>query len=91
MLNGTHTAGLASKVADTLSKAGYHKGTVTNAPGAVHATTVVGYARGGKAAAQDVARAINVDPTAVTALDAATAAVAPGAQVVVTVGSDRQQ
>ncbi|MGI8557155.1 MAG: LytR C-terminal domain-containing protein, partial [Solirubrobacteraceae bacterium] len=91
VLNGTRTAGLAGKVADTLVKGGYHRGAVGNAPTQAHTTTLVGYARGGKAAAQGVARAINIDPAAVTALDPATAARAPGAQVVVTVGSDRQQ
>jgi hypothetical protein len=89
VLNGTTVAGLAANVADKVAKAGYKKGTVTNAPDQQRAATQVYYVPGQKAAALQVARAIDVGKDAVVPIDDVTSATAGDASVVVVVGSDQ--
>jgi hypothetical protein len=90
VLNGTTVAGLAANVADKVAKAGYKKGTVTNAPDQQRAATQVYYEPGQKAAALQVARTIDVGKDAVVPIDDVTSATAGSdASVVVVVGSDQ--
>ncbi len=93
VLNGSGVARLAYRISLKLTNGGYRKANVTvgNAPTTQNATTTVAYASGQQAAAQAVATKIGADPTAVTPLDAATAAANPNAAVVVTVGTDLKQ
>jgi hypothetical protein len=96
VLNGTTTLGLASKVASTLTGAGFLQGPVTNASDQQRSVTVVSYFGGHEAEAQEVAKTLDVPADAVQPIDADTeAACAQGATcaatVVVTVGADRQQ
>ncbi|MCX6387033.1 MAG: LytR C-terminal domain-containing protein, partial [Solirubrobacterales bacterium] len=88
VLNGTTTPGLAAEVADQIEKAGFARGITTNAADQQRAGTTVVYAKGFKAAAQQVAKIIGV--ASIAPIDASTQAIAgPGASVVVTVGADR--
>jgi len=96
VLNGTATAGLANTVMTTLTDDGFVKGPVTNASDQGRSVTVVSYYSGNEAAAQEVAQALGISSDAVGPIDADTeTACAQGsgactAQVVVTVGADRQ-
>jgi hypothetical protein len=89
VLNGTTFAGLAKGVADKVSNGGFKRGEVRNALDATRAATIVEYTPGNKAAALEVARTIDVGTDAVVAAQAGTQALAPSAQVIVTVGADQ--
>ena len=94
VLNGTSTNQLAHDVSQKLAGDGYKVGTPATANDQTHATTIVGYRPGDKAAAEIVAKSLGLPPTAVSAVDQPSLQVAcPGAgtcaaQVVVTVGAD---
>jgi hypothetical protein len=90
VLNGTTISGLAADVADNLVRAGFKKGSVTNATNQQSVETVVDYTPGYKRAAQEVAKVLGVSK--VQSIDADTQAVAGAdAMVVVVVGADRTQ
>lgn len=95
VLNGTTTAGLASRVAATLTGNGFRQGPVTNASDQQRSVTVVSYFGGHEAEAREVAKTLNVPSDAVQPIDPDTeAACAQGGActvpVVVTVGADLQ-
>ena len=102
VLNGTTFAGLASGVADKISQGGFTRGDVRNAIDNTRAATIVEYTEGNRPAALEVAeqlaservaredaKTIDVGADAVQAVSAGTRALAPTAQVIVTVGSDQ--
>jgi hypothetical protein len=90
VLNGTTTPGLARGVANRLSNAKFKTGNVTNAADQGHSATLVQYAPAHKKEALEVAKAIDVKPDAVTALDPGARSLAgTDAIVVVTVGQDQ--
>ena len=95
VLNGTHTGHLASGAMATLTKLGYRKGAVADAPSQGHSTTFVGYTTGNRAAAVEVAADIGVSAVHVHPVDglSLTDARAGGAapQVVLTLGSNYVQ
>lgn len=90
VLNGTDTAGIAATAAAGLGKAGFSDATTGNlSDGIVHPTSIVYYASGNKAEAQEVAKEL-----AVTDVKPATDAVlAKGGSVpvIVVLGADFQQ
>lgn len=94
VLNGTATAGLAGRVSQKLAAGSYKPGTVATAADQTRTSTEVGYMPGHKREALAVARALNLGPASVQAVDQSTQAVAcpsPSActaDVVVTVGTD---
>lgn len=95
VLNGTPTAGLASTIAAQLTADGFQQGAVENASDANRTATVVEYRDGAKAAAEEVARALNLPPDSVMQILPQTEQVACSstpctATVVVTVGADKQ-
>jgi hypothetical protein len=93
VLNGTSSAGLAATILSKLTGDGYKKGTAANAANATQPTTLVSYLNGQKAAALQVAKSLNLSPTAVQPITSSTQSIAcPQAScnvaVVVTVGQD---
>ena len=94
VLNGTSTNGLAGRISQTLSGAGYKQGKIATAADQTRTATVVAYLPGHRSAALEVARTLKLGPASVHAADSSTIAVAcppPGAcadDVIVTVGSD---
>lgn len=96
VLNGTSTAGLASQIGDELAADGFTRGPVENASSTDRTVTVVSYRQGAERQAADVARALNLPADAVVPIDVDTETAACvntspcTAQVVVTVGADKQ-
>lgn len=98
VLNGTDQQGLAGRVMQRLTAAGYHEGTKTNASDQTHTTTIVAYmAPADRRDAVAVARSLNLSASAVQPVDPTTkATVCPPAQactsaVVVIVGQNLAQ
>jgi hypothetical protein len=88
VLNGTETAGLAHAVSNSLRQNGYVKAKALNGrPAGANQVSVVEYARGDRAEAEGVARAISV--TQVQPLEPATASLSGPAMVAVIVGLDK--
>ncbi len=104
VLNGTPITGLATDVLNVLANGGYKSGVAANAAVQTQTASVVGYLPGNQVAADNVAKALGLRPSAVQpASQAAVVACAQGtstttstasttcpANVVVTVGSDLQ-
>jgi hypothetical protein len=94
VLNGTASNGLAHRVAQKLTEAGYKQGMVETAPEQTHTSTIVGYLPGFRRDAQAVAASLKLSASAIQPIDQNTQAVAcpPPAScatnVVVTVGAD---
>lgn len=94
VLNGTASNGLAHRVAQKLTGAGYKEGTVETAPEQTHTSTIVAYLPGSRRDAQAVASSLKLPASAIQPIDQNTQAVAcpPPAScatnVVVTVGAD---
>lgn len=98
VLNGTDQQGLAGRVMQGLTTAGYHEGTKTNASDQTHTSTIVAYMTSAdRRDAVAVANSLKLSPSAVQLVDPTTkATVCPPAQpctsqVVVTVGTDLSQ
>jgi cytoskeletal protein RodZ len=90
VLNGTTVPGLARGVANRLQNAKYKIGNVTNAATQDRSATLVEYAQGHRAEADQVAKAIDVGSDAIQPLSAGSKTIAGDtATVVVTVGSDQ--
>ena len=87
VLNGTTIAGLAAKVGEDASAAGFTLGTVTNAARTDQGRSQVLYSQGQRQAADLVADRLGVRSTG--AVDTLTAELAGSFDVVVLVGSDR--
>lgn len=85
VLNGSSQASLENKLADTISAAGFTQ--VRTGTGVPTDDSLVLYAERQQREAKVVARELNIDKT--KALDRATGAVAPDADVVVVAGEDR--
>ncbi len=94
VLNGTATAGLASRIATKLEGHGYSVGTTTNAVNQTTTTSVVAYTPGQRTAALEVAqslglRSATVQPISTSTQDVACPPPSPCANtVVVTAGAD---
>jgi len=65
VLNGTVVTGLAADVAKVLARAGYKKGSITNAPTQTESTTIVYFRPGYKADAQHVAKQLKLSSSRV--------------------------
>jgi hypothetical protein len=95
VLNGTHTAQLATNVSATLVTKGFRKGAVADAPSQTHTSTIVGYTPGNRAAAVEVAADLSISSSHVQPADSASTAVADAhhakPKVIVTLGSDFSQ
>ena len=95
VLNGTHTAQLATSVSATLVTKGFRKGAVADAPSQTHSSTIVGYTPGNRAAAVEVAADLSLSSSHVQPADSASTAVADAhhakPKVIVTLGSDFSQ
>jgi hypothetical protein len=90
VLNGTTVPGLARGVANRLQNAKYKIGNVTNAATQDRSQTLVEFAPGHRAEADQVAKAIDVGSDAIQPLSAGSKTIAGDtATVVVTVGSDQ--
>lgn len=90
VLNGTTTPGLAANISDQLQRGGFKRGSVTNAADQQRPETLVNYAPGFKRAADEIAQLLKLK--AAQPIDPGTQAIAgTNAQVVVTVGTDRNQ
>ena len=88
MLNGTTFTGLAGRLADEVAGDGYQRGvTETNTRDQTIEQSVVYYADGYRNSARAIARLLSIDQA--EPLDSETAAVAPGANVVVLAGADQ--
>jgi hypothetical protein len=94
VLNGTATNGLAGRISNQLTSAGYKQGRVATASDQTRTATIVAYMTGHKADALAVAKSLKLGPASVQPVDPATQAVACPvstqctSQVVVTVGTD---
>jgi hypothetical protein len=95
VLNGTHTAGLATSVSATLVNKGFRKGAIADAPVQTDTSTIVGYTPGNRAAAVEVAADLSLSSSQVQPADSASTAVADThharSKVIVTLGSDFSQ
>jgi hypothetical protein len=90
VLNGTTVPGLARGVANRLQEAKHKIGNVTNAATQDRSATLVEYAPGHRAEADQVAKAIDVKSDSIQPLSDGSKTIAgDGATVVVTVGSDQ--
>ncbi len=88
VLNGTTFTGLAGQLADEVAGAGYQRGvTETNTRDQTIEQSVVLYADGYRASARALGELLSIDQA--EPLDSETAAVAPGANVVVLAGADQ--
>jgi hypothetical protein len=88
VLNGTEKAGLAHSISGQLQQRGYSQAAaLSGQPAGTHPLTVVQYAPGHQAEAEGVAHTLGV--TEVQHLEAAVAAMAGSAKVVVIVGADK--
>jgi LytR cell envelope-related transcriptional attenuator len=94
VLNGTATNGLAGRISNQLTNAGYKQGRVATASDQTRTATIVAYMPGHKQDALAVAKSLKLGPASVQPVDPATQAVACPvstqctSQVVVTVGTD---
>ena len=94
VLNGTASNGLAGRISNQLTSAGYEQGRVATASDQTRTATIVAYMPGHKAQALAVAKSLKLGPASVQPVDPATQAVACPvstqctSQVVVTVGTD---
>ena len=94
VLNGTASNGLAGRISNQLTSAGYKQGRVATASDQTRTATIVAYMPGHKAEALAVAKSLKLGPASVQPVDPATQAVACPvstqctSQVVVTVGTD---
>jgi hypothetical protein len=94
VLNGTATNGLAGRISNQLTNAGYKQGRVATASDQTRTATIVAYMPGHKNEALAVAKSLKLGPASVQPVDPATQAVACPvstactSQVVVTVGTD---
>jgi hypothetical protein len=94
VLNGTASNGLAGRISNQLTGAGYKQGRVATASDQTRTATIVAYLPGDKREALAVAQSLKLGPASVQPIDPSTQAVAcPGSatctsQVVVTVGTD---
>jgi LytR cell envelope-related transcriptional attenuator len=94
VLNGTATNGLAGRISNQLTSAGYKQGRVATASDQTRTATIVAYMPGHKQDALAVAKSLKLGPASVQPVDPATQAVACPvstqctSQVVVTVGTD---
>ena len=92
VLNGTDRIGLAGKVSRSLRSLGFARGAVGDATQATVANTVVGYTKGHRAAALEVASALHLGATSVKALtgagNAGASAGTGSSPVVVTLGAN---
>jgi hypothetical protein len=94
VLNGTATNGLAGRISNQLTSAGYKQGRVATASDQTRTATIVAYMPGHKQEALAVAKSLKLGPASVQPVDPATQAVACPvstqctSQVVVTVGTD---
>ena len=95
VLNGTTTTGLAGQLSAKLVGDGFAKGGVADAPSQTAATTTVGYTKGKKVAADEVANRLRISLARVvpvtSANDAAASAAGTHPQVVVTIGVKHPQ
>jgi hypothetical protein len=95
VLNGTTTTGLAGQLSAKLVGDGFAKGRVADAPSQTAATTTVGYTKGNKVAADEVARRLRISLARVVPVTGANDATASAAgthpQVVVTIGVQHPQ
>jgi hypothetical protein len=90
VLNGTTVPGLARGVANRLQENKYKIGNVTNAATQDRSATLVEFAQGHRAEADQVAKAIDVAGDSIQPLSAGSKTIAgDAATVVVTVGSDQ--
>ena len=90
VLNGTTVPGLARGVANRLQNTKYKIGNVTNAATQDRSATLVEFAQGHRAEADQVAKAIDVGSDSIQPLSAGSKTIAgDAATVVVTVGSDQ--
>ncbi|WP_445147901.1 LytR C-terminal domain-containing protein [Baekduia sp. Peel2402] len=90
VLNGTTVPGLARGVANRLQNTKYKIGNVTNAATQDRSATLVEFAQGHRAEADQVAKAIDVGSDSIQPLTAGSKTIAgDAATVVVTVGSDQ--
>jgi hypothetical protein len=88
VLNGTTFTGLAGQLADKVEAEGYERGiTETNMRDQTIQESVVYYADGFRASARAVGRLLSIEQLA--ELDSETAALTPGADVVVLAGADQ--
>jgi hypothetical protein len=88
VLNGTTFTGLAGGIADEVAEKGYVRGiTETNTRDQTIQDSVVYYADGERASAQEVAKLLSIEQ--VDAIDAETQSLAPDADVVVLAGADQ--
>jgi LytR cell envelope-related transcriptional attenuator len=88
VLNGTTFTGLAGQLADEVAAEGYERGvTETNTRDQTIQESVIYYADGFRASARAVGRLLSIEQ--LTELDSETAALAPGADVVVLAGADQ--
>jgi hypothetical protein len=94
VLNGTASNGLAGRISNQLTSAGYKQGRVATASDQTRTATIVAYMPGHKTEALAVAKSLKLGPASVQPVDPATQAVACPvstqctSQVVVTVGTD---
>jgi hypothetical protein len=94
VLNGTANNGLAGRISNQLTGAGYKQGRVATASDQTRTATIVAYTPGHKTEALAVAKSLKLGPASVQPVDPATQAVACpvstqcASQVVVTVGTD---
>jgi hypothetical protein len=94
VLNGTASNGLAGRISNQLTGAGYKQGRVATASDQTRTATIIAYLPGDKRDALAVAQSLKLGPASVQPIDPSTQAVAcPGSttctsQVVVTVGTD---
>ncbi|MCD6726071.1 MAG: LytR C-terminal domain-containing protein [Solirubrobacteraceae bacterium] len=93
VLNGTTVTGLARAAADKLQAGGYRDiGPVTtDTSNQARGATVVFFEPGARREAQDVARLIGIDRTALQQMDQNARALGGNAPVVVIVGADQAQ
>jgi hypothetical protein len=88
VLNGTSTAGLAHRLSSSLQQNGYSQAApLQGTPPGVHQVTVVEYASGHRADAEQVAHALSV--TQVRSLESSVSQLVGGSTVVVIVGQDQ--
>ncbi|HEX2702823.1 MAG TPA: LytR C-terminal domain-containing protein, partial [Solirubrobacteraceae bacterium] len=95
VLNGTTTAGLAGALSAKLVGDGFVKGAIADATSQTAATTTVGYTKGNKVAAEEVARQLRISRASVVPVtstnDATASSAGPHPQVVVTIGVQHPQ
>jgi LytR cell envelope-related transcriptional attenuator len=88
VLNGTETSGLAHHVSEELRQGGYERATaLAGRPPGANSASVIEYARGHRADASEVARALGI--AHVEAMEGTVASLAGAATVVVIVGLDK--